>query len=382
MNESVKDAVDRGEATVSRAHVDWAAIFAGAAIAAGTSIVLTGFTAAIGLGSVSAEEGEGLGTFALILLGLFTFIAMIAVYALGGYVAGRMRRRTGAAEDETEARDGIHGLTVWALGMILSGILAAGAVTGTVRAAGNAATAAVETTGSVVGGALQGTGQLAGGVVGGVGQVAGGAIGGIGQMAGGALQGAGQAAEGAADQSGGNPLDYVTDRLLRSENAAPDQFSNENIRNEVAGILGTVLRTGEVPEDDLDYLRNALAARTDLTPAQIDARVEEAVGQARELRDAAEARIAEARQQAQDALAQAETQARELQAQAEQRLQEARDAAIAAAERARSGAVWTALFLAVSSLIAGLAAWMGAIQGGADRDAGRIWSGLARTRRT
>ncbi|RJL06099.1 hypothetical protein D3P06_04780 [Paracoccus aestuarii] len=42
-------------------HVDWPAVFAGAVIAAGASIVFTGFTAAIGLGSVSADPDRGLG---------------------------------------------------------------------------------------------------------------------------------------------------------------------------------------------------------------------------------------------------------------------------------------------------------------------------------
>ncbi|WP_410217354.1 hypothetical protein [Paracoccus sp. (in: a-proteobacteria)] len=372
MNENPIEGADRG----SRSHVDWAAILSGAAIAAGASIVFTGFTAALGLGSVSAEEGEGLGTFALILIGLFAFISMVAVYGLGGYVAGRMRSHTAGAPNETEARDGVHGLTVWAIGVIIGGVLAAGAVSSGIRAAGNAASTVVEAGGSAVGGALQGTGQLAGGIVGGVGQLAGGAISGVGQLAGGAVSGA---AEG-ADSMGGNPLDYVTDRLLRTEAAAPDQFSNEAIRREVTGIMGTLLRTGEVPENDLDYLRSALAARTELTPAQIDARVEDAVQQVQTLRDEAETRLQEAQAQAEEALAQAQAQAQQLQQEAEQRLQEAQAAAIDAAESARRAAVWTALFLTISALVAGLAAWMGAIKGGQDRDAGRVWSGLTRRR--
>lgn len=353
-----------------RSHVDWPSILAGAAIATGASVVFTGFTAALGFGSVSAETGEGLGTFALILVGLFAFVAMLAVYGLGGYVAGRMRTRTSTSEDEAEARDGIHGLTVWAIGMILTGILAAGAVTSGVRAAGNAAATAVEAAGAAVGGTLQGAGQLAGGVAGGAGQIAGGAISGVGQLAGGAVD--------AADGNDGNPLDYVTDRLLRSEAAAPAQFSDDQIRSQVGNILATVLRTGDVPEDDLDYLRDALAARTDLTPAQIDNRVEQAVTQAQDLRTEAEARLTEARDRAEATLADAEARAQELRAEAELRLTEARQQAVEAVESARRAAVWTALFLAVSSLIAGLAAWLGAIKGGQDRDAGRVWSGLTR----
>ncbi|TJZ94257.1 hypothetical protein FA743_00100 [Paracoccus gahaiensis] len=315
----------------------------------------------------------------MILVGLFAFVSLVAVYGLGGYVAGRMRARHSTSEDEVEARDGVHGLTVWAIGMILGGILAAGAISGGVRAAGSAATTAVEATGSAVGGALQGTGQLAGGIVGGAGQLAGGAISGVGQLAGGAATGAADAAQG-GEGAGGNPLDYLTNRLLRSEATAPDQFSDEAIAGEVTSILGSVLRTGDVPEDDLDYLRDALAARTELTPAQIDARVEETVTQVQTLRTEAEERLAEAQAQAEEALATAEARAEELRAEAEQRLQEAQDAAIEAAESARRGAVWSALFLAVTSLVAGVAAWMGAIRGGHDRDAGRVWSGLTRRR--
>lgn len=358
-------------------HVDWPAILAGAVIAAGASIVFTGFTAAIGLGSVSADPDQGLGTFALVLVGLFSFLAMLAVYGLGGYVAGRMRRRTSTSEDEVEARDGIHGLTVWAIGILISAVLAGSVISGGIRAAGNAASTAVEATGAAVGGALQGTGQLAGGVIGGVGQVAGGAISGVGQLVGGAASGLSEA-EG---PDGGNPLDYITDRFLRGQTAAGDEFSNEAIRRELTAIAGQLLRTGEISDEDLDYMRDALAARTTLTPAQIDARVEQVVEQVTALRAEAEARLAEAQAQADEALAAAQAQAEELRAEAELRLQQAQEAAIEAAETARRGAVWSALFLAVSSLIASLAAWLGAIKGGQDRDAGRIWTGLTRTRR-
>ena len=105
------------DATPPRSIMDWPAILSGAAIAAGAMVVFTGFTAAIGLGSVSAEPGEGLGTFASILVGLFAFLSTLASYALGGYVAGRMRTPatataspTTVTADETRARDGVHGL--------------------------------------------------------------------------------------------------------------------------------------------------------------------------------------------------------------------------------------------------------------------------------
>ncbi|WP_246020736.1 hypothetical protein [Paracoccus subflavus] len=371
--------------TPPRRIMDWPAILSGAAIAAGAMVVFTGFTAAIGLGSVSAEPDEGLGTFAAILVGLFAFLSTLAAYALGGYVAGRMRTpTTGIGADETRARDGVHGLTVWAVGTLVSAILTLGILSGGVRAVGSAAGTVVEAGGSAVGGALQGAGQLAGGVVGGVGQVAGGVISGAGQAAGGALQGAGQAAgEGTLQDMlpegmQQNPMDYITNRLLRPEETASNAFSDEAIRNEIAGMMGTVLRTGELPQEDRDYLVRALAARTQLTQPEVEARVDEAVTQVQDLRAEAEQRLEEARAQAQEAIDTAQAEAQRLQDEAQQRLEEARQSAIDAAESARSAAVWSAFLLAASTLIAGAVAFLAAIRGGRDRDDGRVWSGLHR----
>lgn len=379
------------DATPQRSIMDWPAILSGAAIAAGAMVVFTGFTAAIGLGSISAEPGEGLGTFAAILVGLFAFLSTLASYALGGYVAGRMRTPatptaspTTVTADETRARDGVHGLTVWAIGTLISAVMTFGLISGGVRAVGSAAGTVVEAGGSAVGGALQGAGQLAGGVVGGVGQVAGGVISGAGQAAGSALQGAGQAAGGETlddmlpEGMQQNPLDYVTNRLLRPEETAPNAFSDEAIRNEVAGIIGTVLRTGELPQDDRDYLIRAVAARTQLTQPEVEARVDQAVTQVQDLRAEAEQRLQEVQSQAQEALDAAQAEAQRLQQEAEQRLEEARQAAIDAAEAARSAAVWSAFLLAASTLIAGAVAFLSAIRGGRDRDDGRIWAGLHR----
>lgn len=368
-----------------RPIMDWPAILSGAAIAAGAMVVFTGFTAAIGLGSVSAEPGEGLGTFATILVGLFAFISTLASYALGGYVAGRMRTPvSGIAADETRARDGVHGLTVWAIGTLVGAILTLGIVSSGVRAVGSAASTAIEAGGSAVGGALQGAGQLAGGVVGGVGQVAGGVISGAGQAAGGALQGAGEAAGGETLQDmlpqgmQQNPMDYITNRLLRPEETAPNAFSDEAIRSEIAGIVGTVLRTGELPQEDRDYLIRAVAARTQLSPQEVETRVDQAVTEVQNLRADAEQRLQEVQARAQEAVDAAQAEAQRLQQEAEQRLEEARQAAIDAAEAARSAAVWSAFLLAASTLIAGAVAFVAAIRGGHDRDEGRIWSGLHR----
>ena len=366
------------------AHImDWPAIFAGAAIAAGTTVVFSGFTAALGLGSVSAEPRGGLGTFAAILLAIFAFLTMVGSYALGGYIAGRMRTPfSGVSSDETMARDGVHGLTVWAVSTIIGAILAFAVVSGAVKTATSAAGSVVEAGGQAAGGALQGAGQVVGGVVSGVGQVAGGAVSGVGQLVGGAAQGIGQAAGSGSlsdmlpAEAQSNPMDYIVDRLLRPGESAPQQYSDEDIQREMADIVGTVLRTGDLPQEDRDYLKRSVAARTNLSEPEVNARVDEAINQVTAIRDEAQKKLDEARKAAEDAIAQAKDQAEKAQAEAEKRVEDAKQAAIDAAEKARHAAVWAAFLLATSTLISGAAAFSAAIKGGKDRDAGTVWGGL------
>lgn len=327
-----------------RSYVDWGAILAGAVIAAGLSAVFAGFGAAVGLGSISARPGEGLGFGSVILTGLFIVVTMVLSYMAGGYVAGRMRRRVeGASPEESAARDGIHGLAVWGIGTIAGALMLASLAGSTLNAAGSAAATAVEAAGSAVGGAAQGAGQLVGGAV----QALGGAAAGAGATA--AAGGGGEILPGLP-----NPIDYVTDNLLRSEAAAPDQFSNEAIRREVGNIMANVVRTGELADQDRAYLESAIAARTTLSQPEVSARIDQAVASVQQLR-------ADAQRLRDEAAAQAE---------------QLRQQAIEAAETARRAGVLSAFALAASALIAAAAAFIGAQKGGKARDEGRIWGGL------
>ena len=355
-------------AASDRSYVDWGAILAGTVIAVALSAVFTAFGAAVGLGSISAQPGEGLGFGSVILTGLFIVVTMVLAYMAGGYIAGRMRRRVdGASPEESAARDGIHGLAVWGVGTIIGSIMLASVVSGTLNAAGSAASTAVEAAGSAVGGVAQGAGAVAGGVVQGAGQLVGGAA----QALGGAAAGAGAASaaggEGGGDLLSGlpNPVDYVTDNLLRDEAAAPDQFSNENIRSEIGNILANVIRTGEITDQDRAYLESAIAARTNLSQPEVTARIDQAVTSVQQLRSDAERAVEEARAEAQRLRDEAAAQAEQL-----------RQQAIEAAETARRAAVLSAFALAASALIAAAAAFIGAQKGGRARDEGRIWGGL------
>ena len=89
---------------------------------------------------------------------------------------------------------------------------------------------------------------------------------GAGQAVGGAAAGVGQAAEGTLGDAlpeglASNPLDYLTDGLLR-QNTPAAGYSEAALRREVSGILMSLIRTGEISETDRQYLVSAAAART------------------------------------------------------------------------------------------------------------------------
>lgn len=361
-------AVREAEGATDRSYVDWAAVFAGGVVSTGVAIVLTSFAAGLGLGSVTIGADGGISITWLIVTALFVVISMVASYTLGGYVTGRMRRPIGGTtRDEVTVRDGINGMVVWGLGMIITAFIATSLITGGAKVAGSAAATAVEATGSAVGGAMQGAGQLAGG-----------AISGVGQAVGGVAQGAGQAAGPTLSDMmpqgmQSNPMDYITDTLLRPDGQNPmttlqqDAQSNMDAsQRQIVAILGNVLRTGEISDDDSAYLRQQVAARTGMSEQQVQSRVDQAVERVQAIRT-------EAQQKLDDAKAKAE----QLKADAAQKLEEAKTQAAEAAEKARVTGILTAFLLAAAALVAGAASYIGAVKGGRDRDEGRIWGGLA-----
>lgn len=348
-------------------YVDWGSIFAGAVVAAGASLVLTTFASALGLGSISAGDDGGISYFGLIITGLFAAISVVAVYLLGGYVAGRMRRRFGdAARDEVTARDGLHGLVVWGLGMLVAGTFAASLIGGAARTAGSAAETAVQAAGSATGGIAQGAGQLMGG-----------AVSGAGQAISGAAQGAGGAAAPALQDMlpqgmRSNPVDYLIDQMVRPAEGGQGSGPPADpaaLQKQVAEILMNLVRTGNIPDGDRAFLRNLVASRTGLNPEQVDARVNEAINKAQAIR-------AEAQKRIDDAKAEGER----LKTEAQKRVDEAKALAVEAAETARVASILTAFLLAASALVAAAAATIGAVWGGRHRDEGRIWKGLSYNR--
>ncbi|ERM02429.1 hypothetical protein Q644_16850 [Brucella intermedia 229E] len=354
------------ENTNDRGYVDWAAIFAGATVASGVMAVLTTFASGLGLSSFSVDEGGGdISVVWLVVTALFMIISMVASYMLGGYITGRMRRPAGTAtRDELTVRDGLNGLVVWGgLGTIISTLLLVSAISGGAKAVGSAAETAVQTAGTVAGATAQGAGQLAGGLASGAGQ----AVSGL-------AQGAGQAAAPSVEQMlpeglKTNPLDYLTDSLLRTDGQGSSVVGQEaqnmaDFQRQVSGILGNLLSTGEISDADRTWLTNQVASRTGLSQTDAQARVNQSVERVQALRTEAQARVEEAKKAIADVQAQAAKTAEEVKAKAAD-----------AAEKARITGILTAFLLAASALVAAVAAYIGAVHGGRHRDEGRIWGG-------
>ena len=105
-------------------RLNWGPVVAGALAASALAFVLNSFGLAIGLAISSASPAWRDTSFALVLLsGLYLVLVALASYGLGGFIAGRMRRRSDPSE-LPEFEDGMHGLVVWGIATLLAGILA------------------------------------------------------------------------------------------------------------------------------------------------------------------------------------------------------------------------------------------------------------------
>jgi hypothetical protein len=215
-------------------YVSWSAIFAGAILATAYSFVMLTFGAAAGLSLVSpfsAADGANMGV--LIAVSLWLIWVQVSGFALGGYIAGRIRARSPiATEHEVEVRDGVHGLLVWATGALLGFLLA------------------TSLTGSIIGM----SGQAAS-----------------------SLFGTSDDRQGIISTLGAEAL---SDSLLRSDNAA--QRAGADIRDETARLVSPAVSGGTLEQSDRDYLVQLVASQTGLSQADAQVRVDEILQSATE----------------------------------------------------------------------------------------------------
>lgn len=232
--------------STSASGVSWAAVFAGAVAAASLSLILLLLGTGLGFSAVSPWAGkglsaEGLGISAIVWL---AFTQLVAA-ALGGYLAGRLRKRwTTLHGDEVYFRDTAHGFLAWGVATLLTATLIVGSV------------------GSVVSGTAQ---------------------------VGATLSTSPATAQVANDSSD----TYFIDTLFRDDRGAP--VTQDAAHDVAARIFARNLASdsGALNTDDRAYLAQLVAQRTDLSQADAEARVDKVYGQAHqavvELKAAADA---------------------------------------------------------------------------------------------
>ncbi len=108
-------------------YIQWTPIILGALAATALSLILVTFAAAVGLGVTSTAPTWRDASAALwILSGLYLILQAVLSFAVGGYIAGRTATVLSASQsDEVENRDGIRGLAVWSVAVVIGAILAA-----------------------------------------------------------------------------------------------------------------------------------------------------------------------------------------------------------------------------------------------------------------
>lgn len=230
--------------------ISWAAILAGAVVAASSSIILLSLGAGLGLASISpwSYANPSVTTFT-VMTAIWLIVVQWLASGLGGYMTGRLRTKwVNVHTHEVFFRDTAHGFLAWAVATVLVAAIAASGVS------------------ALVGGGVRAAGTIGAG----------------------AAQGAANAA---AMPAIGDARAYTVDTLFRS--SQPDAVASpQEERTEATRILAMGVTIGDVPAADRNYLATLVAVRTGAPQADAEKRVDDAIAQtkatATKMRDAAE----------------------------------------------------------------------------------------------
>jgi hypothetical protein len=227
-------------------RMSWGSVLAGAVVAGASMILLSLLGVAFGAGGLrftqttgSEMAGYGLGA------GIWTAINMILSMGFGAYVAARLSGTHSHLDAE------LHGITVWAVAILLITVLlaqAVGAILGTVAS----------TAGTAASSAVSGAGSLASGV--------------------------------AQQVSPKGLVDQLEDTLTSSGD--PTQMTRAQITSEIATLAGRRIVNGSLTDQERDRLTTLVAAQAGIS------------------KEEAARRVAQMEQNAVTALANAEQQAR------------------------------------------------------------------------
>ncbi len=213
-------------------YISWSPTFAGGLVAAAVFFVLISFAVAMGLAVSSVSPTWRDTSVGLVVLsGAWVVLTAVGSFALGGYIVGRMRSTWRANADEVHFRDGIHGLLVWSVAVII-GVGLTWASTATVSQPPSKSNPAGSETA-------------------------------------------------AATLTASEPsfLTFEIDRLLWSQNRA--QTPDAETRAEAGRILEKGLGRNDLAKDDHDRLVQLVSARTGLAAADADRRVGQVLSESR-----------------------------------------------------------------------------------------------------
>jgi hypothetical protein len=222
-------------ASHGKSAASWPAIIAGAFVAASATLILITLGSGIGLASISPWHNHGVTVTTFAVTGaIWLILTQWVSAALGGYIAGRLRTRwVGTHTHEVFFRDTAHGLITWAVATVL---LAAVLSSSLMRGAGTAGRAVAD----VAAAGAQGTMQSSG--------------------------------------TPSSPVSaYSIDKLFRSAGSA-DGSPATDPRMETGHIVANALADGSVPDADRAYLVDQVTARTGISKADAQSRVDAFIG--------------------------------------------------------------------------------------------------------
>ncbi len=216
--------------------ISWAAIIGGAFAAAALSLIILALGSGFGLASVSPwpNSGASVTTFT-VMAAIWLIVVQWVSSGLGGYLTGRLRTKwVGVHTHEVFFRDTAHGFLAWAVAAVIGAVVLASGVSSVLSGGVHAAA-------TVASGAAEG------------------------------------ASRGAVQE---NPVAYYVDSLFRSDHPNANA-TDQDVRAEATRILVAGIRNGDVPAADKTYLAQLVAARTGLSQADAEKRVDDAIAKAK-----------------------------------------------------------------------------------------------------
>lgn len=125
-------------ASSNPSYLEWGPVWAGALVAIAISTILIQFGASAGLAMGEPIRTDNTVSYNFIVAGLWLLVVSVVASSAAGYISGRMRMTMNdSTANEVEFRDGVHGLTAWALSTVAVALVAsiAGAITSSVAVA-------------------------------------------------------------------------------------------------------------------------------------------------------------------------------------------------------------------------------------------------------